>query len=127
MEAQRNPVVAVIPGSSKSPMSSADAVSATMEEAAPTMSTQMLPTEPFLSSDMDLVDEVADSRWSEIRGARQATTVPETTSDHGRLSVGQPTKPYGTDLQGKSFLQVAPRKLDGIELASGSVRGLFEK
>jgi hypothetical protein len=120
----------VIPAPSKSPISSTftDTQPFTMDETAPNVSNQMLPTEPVLSLDLDLVDDSSETQWSEIRGVRQATTIPDTIRAHGRnYSVMRRQKPYGTDSQGQSFPKVAPRKLDGVELAANAIQPLFEQ
>ncbi|OBT70966.1 hypothetical protein VF21_10614 [Pseudogymnoascus sp. 05NY08] len=131
IEPQRSPTVMVVPASSKSPASSAftDNRSPVIEEIAPSVSTHLLPTEPILSLDLDLVDDSSETQWSEVRGVRQATTIPDIGRALGRNHVvaKQPQEPYGTDPQVESLLPAAPRKLDGIGLSAGSIRILFEQ
>ncbi|KFY48768.1 hypothetical protein V495_01048 [Pseudogymnoascus sp. VKM F-4514 (FW-929)] len=131
IEPQRSQTIVVVPASSKSPVSSTftDNQSSTIEETAPSVLAHMLPIEPVLSSYLDLVDDSPETQWSEICGVRQATTIPDTVRAHGRnyAVVKQRQEPYGTDSQARSFPRVAPRKLDGIELAADSIQILFEQ
>ncbi|KFY08662.1 hypothetical protein V492_06019 [Pseudogymnoascus sp. VKM F-4246] len=130
IEPQRSQTTAVAPATSKSPASSTftdNQASAT--ESAPSISTHMLPTEPVLPLNLDLVDDSSEAQWSEIRGARQATTIPDTVRSHEKSypALRQRQEPYGTDLQGQAFPRVAPRELDGIELEANSIQVLFEQ
>lgn len=131
MEPQRSETIVVVPASSKSPVSSTftDNRAFTIEETATSVSSHILPTEPVLSLNLDLAGDTSEAQWSEIRGVRQATTIPDTVRAHGRNDavVRQRQEPYGTHLQAQSFPRVAPRKLDGIELAASSIQILFEQ
>lgn len=89
----------------------------------------MLPTEPVLSLDLDLVGDTSETQWPEIRGVRQATTIPDSVRAYERIDavLRQRQEPYGTDSQARSFPRVEPRRLDGVELAANSIQILFEQ